>query len=187
MTRKKDRCEYIPKPPRICLWCGAPFTRNGAGRCCSMVCAFWSRVDKNGPTPEHMPHLGACWIWTGSAKNGYGQIGDSTGVYLTHRFSYALAHGHIPDELRVCHSCDNPPCCNPSHLFLGTQRDNMNDMKAKSRTPVGESRINSKLTKEQVLEIRACSEWPAATGRKFGICDSHVSKLRRRIRWAHVA
>ena len=100
---------------------------------------FWVKVDKNGPIPAHCPELGPCWVWTKAADpKGYGRfgIGPSGGnrVFFAHRVAMALAGTIPPDELQGCHHCDNPSCCNPAHLFLGTGADNAADMLAKGRS-----------------------------------------------------
>ncbi len=81
----------------------------------------------------------ACWLWIGSLNNkGYGQIGVSHNkTAYTHRVSYTLFVGEIPKGLNVLHKCDRPSCLNPKHLFLGTQKDNMQDWKRKGRTTLG--------------------------------------------------
>ena len=155
---------------------------------------FWVRVDKRGPDD--------CWNWTGTLSNyGYGRIaGKLRGellarpgtVYLAHRISWIMANGPIPEGgpkphgWVVMHKCDNPRCVNPAHLVLGSQRDNIDDMRTKRRdNDVGLSRgfgINSSrfsLTAEQVAEVLA-SEEPAKTlAGKFGVCLSVIQKVRR--------
>lgn len=85
---------------------------------------FWARVDKSGD----------CWIWTASRyRRGYGQAYFEGRYYTAHRLAYTLTFGPVPMGICVCHHCDNPPCCNPAHLFLGTDADNMRDRDAKGR------------------------------------------------------
>ncbi len=86
---------------------------------------FWSHVDKSAD----------CWVWTGSKSDGYGKCRFQTKFQNTHRVSWKLANGEIPDGMCVLHKCDNPPCCNPDHLFLGTKLDNARDCIAKGRFP----------------------------------------------------
>src|SRR5690348_16844605 len=72
---------------------------------------FWSRVDRRSP--------GECWVWTrGRLKAGYGQLTVGGKCRTAHRIAWELTNGPIPDGLSVLHRCDNPPCCNPAHLFL---------------------------------------------------------------------
>lgn len=99
---------------------GGPRPRTATER----VAHFWSRVDRSGD----------CWLWTGATfRNGYGLVAvgrDAKGRGVpgyTHRVAFILAKGPIPDGLVVRHACDNPPCCNPAHLLLGTQADNIHD------------------------------------------------------------
>lgn len=93
----------------------------------SMEERFWSKVDLKGPDD--------CWEWQASKlPDGYGSFGvRSRVVDKAHRVSWVLKNGPIPDGMSVCHRCDNPPCVNPDHLFLGTQQDNMKDMVSKGR------------------------------------------------------
>lgn len=87
---------------------------------------FWSRVDRRGPDE--------CWPWTGSRNPaGYGAFSRGGKRSNTHRVAWEMTHGPIPGRLHVLHACDNPPCCNPAHLSLGTHEDNMADMVAKGR------------------------------------------------------
>ena len=94
----------------------------------STVAHFWSGVDRSGGQ-------GACWPWIGSTNfsGGYGQSHFHGKRIGAHRAAYILTHGPIPDGMWVLHHCDNPPCVNPAHLFLGSTTDNMRDAARKGR------------------------------------------------------
>jgi hypothetical protein len=146
---------------------------------------FWPKVDKRGPDE--------CWEWMGAKQRGYGAllVGDagSRRLHRAHRFSYELANGPIPDDLVVCHHCDNRACVNPAHLFVGTQADNMADAATKGRIRAGEDHHNSKLTSADVRVIR---EWHPAgwslddLAAAFGVSRSLISQVLSRQIWAHV-
>lgn len=90
---------------------------------------FWSQMDKSGGED-------GCWLWTRSAGTNnqrYGEYYWHDKKVRTHRFAYMLVCGPIPEGLEVCHTCDNPPCCNPKHLFAGTHQQNMQDRSKKGR------------------------------------------------------
>jgi Mor family transcriptional regulator len=94
---------------------------------------FWMCVQKMDD-PE------SCWLWIGAKTGaGYGALGLNYKFILAHRYSYELHFGAIPTGLRVCHHCDTPACVNPSHLFIGTARDNTQDMMSKGRKPLGKA------------------------------------------------
>jgi len=101
--------------------------------------------------------IGGCLIWMGGTRSGYGMIGsggtNSKPLYA-HRVAYELAYGPIPDGMYVCHHCDNPPCVEPTHLFLGTQQDNEDDCVSKRRHMHGATHYNAKMTTPQVIEAR---------------------------------
>lgn len=85
---------------------------------------FWSRVDKSGQ----------CWIWTrGKSRNGYGRFRLKGKIIYAHRFAFEITYGTVLPGLHICHKCDNPPCCNPKHLWAGTPADNMHDRDRKGR------------------------------------------------------
>lgn len=141
---------------------------------------FWSRVEKRGPDE--------CWPWLGSVdKDGYGQIWDgfSGKALRAHTLSAELHLGERNGRF-VCHSCDNPQCSNPAHLFFGTQKDNMADKVAKKRQAVGEMQGNSKLTETQVEEIRKRREDSYKTlCAEFNLAPSTVYRIWHGQSWTH--
>lgn len=97
-----------------------------------------SKVYKN----EHS----GCWEWQGSKNNeGYGQVSYQGKIHLVHRLTYELIIGRIESDMYVCHKCDNPKCCNPAHLFIGTPRDNQIDCRLKNRNPTSKINYNNAL------------------------------------------
>jgi hypothetical protein len=192
-------------PNCICQACGKSFylkpsaIAKGRGKFCSRACAsvsykrpkkdplirFWSKVQKTD----------GCWLWTG-AKNswGYGQMSAMHGERIASRVSWVLANGPIPDGQEVCHSCDNPPCVRPDHLFLGTTLENAQDRSRKNRTDRvteqrGEQHHKARLTNAIVVIIRQQArdglthEQIAAL---HGVSKSTVQGVVSRRNWAHV-
>ena len=99
---------------------------------------FWAKVSTDGPLHPYDPTLGPCWVWTAATNSrGYGLIAYEGGT-LAHRLAYLLEHGAIPDGLFVCHTCDNPPCVRPAHLYAGTRSDNAADILRQGRWGPGE-------------------------------------------------
>lgn len=161
---------------------------------------FWARVDRNGPTPGHLPALGPCWFWMRARDSkGYGQtkFGRAGKMLRTHRVAWELVNGPIPNGLKVLHHCDVRPCCRPDHLFLGTDLDNMRDKTAKGRnwTPlgrhinVGSAHPLAKLTDDQVLDIRsrlAAGESPGHLAAAFGVHYNTINRISRGSHWRHL-
>lgn len=127
-----------------------------------------------------------CWPWTAaSCRDGYGYLRFEGRSQLAHRLAYRIANGDFPDELKVCHTCDNPPCVNPSHLFLGTQADNTADMATKRRSTHGE-RSTSHLSEADVdliHDLKARGATQRAIAARFGVNPSTVSRIVNGKRW----
>ncbi len=165
---------------------------------------FWRRVKKSD----------GCWEWTGHrTPQGYGTTGSGTMPLLAHRAAWVIENGQIEDGLCVCHSCDNPGCTRPSHLFLGTVGDNNADKTAKGRQAKrsthgdymrrgadhpaygkpglrGERSGAALLTAEQVLSIRAAdlSAWGSASrlARELGVTPATICDILKRRSWTHI-
>jgi hypothetical protein len=164
--------------------------------------SFWAQLNKQGPIPAHRPDLGPCWVWTGdTTERGYGTLGYQRKRWRAHRLAYKLTHGDVPDDLMVCHRCDNPPCCNPAHLFLGTQSDNMQDCSKKGRwgaggghaegaRTFGQRHWSAKLTDDLVRELRARYAAGGVTyshlSAEYGVAHSQVRRAILRHSWKHV-
>lgn len=153
----------------ICQTCGKEFfarayqIKIGTGKYCSASCRG-KGVNKPISVEERIMQFinikdeNECWEFAGfKNKDGYGKIGISNGkVDSTHRIIYKIHNGDIPNNMVVMHTCDNPSCCNPKHLILGTQNDNIQDMVSKQRNvyKTKEDSHFAKLTEGQVTEIR---------------------------------
>jgi hypothetical protein len=134
------------------------------------------------------PGGNGCIEWTKARSTfGYGRItrgARGAGWAFTHRVAWELANGPIPDGMCVLHRCDNPPCCNPDHLFLGTLSDNTQDMIAKGRgsghRPSGEAHPDARLSDTDVAEMRRLAPSVgnyAELGRLFGVSKQHARNI----------
>jgi hypothetical protein len=152
---------------------------------------FWSLVQRDAE----------CWIWLGfKNRTGYGRlrVGSRTDgsrtLVMAHRFAWELTYGAIPDNLRVLHRCDNPPCVRPDHLFIGTQVENVADCREKGRLTGnrrrGETNHKAILTADLVREIRRLASDTGrssrALARQFGVCRSTITKILSGQYWRHV-
>lgn len=127
----------------------------------------------------------ACLPWAGARnRQGYGRTGTGK---LAHRAAWEAAHGPVPEGLCVLHHCDNPPCVNPEHLYVGTRADNARDSLLRGRKLCGERSPAAKLSASDVSEIRRraeSGERVVLLAREFGIHWRHVYRIVARERWA---
>jgi hypothetical protein len=139
---------------------------------------LYSRVDKTS----------RCWTWTASTnEHGYGKIRVNGRTVKAHRVSYELEYGVLlTPAQKLLHECDNPPCVRPSHLFIGTQLDNMRDCVTKKRHAHGETSY-SKLTEDQVRAIRADSRSQSKIAADYGVVQQTVFDIKHHKTWKHLA
>lgn len=141
---------------------------------------FFSRVYKFSETK------GGCWIWNGGLIKSYGAFWyDGKTIRATH-YSWELCHGRkVPEGFSMCHTCDTPMCVNPDHLFLGTNKENTQDKVEKNRQAKGEKHGLSKLTQEQVNEIRLLPTSTTHTdiAKQYGVSRTCISGIRRGLAW----
>lgn len=190
-----------------CAHCGTAFDRgyaiaNKRGRrpqFCTRKCqadAAWLKAKENIVQRFHARvvkgQADECWPWIGRRDpNGYGRLDYEGRPQSAHRIAYLLANGELRPDMAVCHACDNPPCCNPAHLWAGTQGDNARDMFAKGRNAVipprrGEASSKSKLTAAEVIDIFKSAEPNRVIAARHGITATAVYLIKKRRNWAHV-
>lgn len=135
-----------------------------------------------------------CHVWTGAcAGNGYGTMSIERKNKYVHRLMWELKVGPIPDGMCVCHKCDTPPCVNVEHLFLGTNKDNTQDMVAKGRSPkrnhLGTRNPKHKLTEEQVIQIRDFIDYKIPSKEVaaiYGVSRVTIESIRSGKTWSHL-
>lgn len=201
---------------RNCIQCGTEFhpyhpRQKNCSRECGYVSAqklsddvrFWAMVDQRGPDE--------CWPRKGANQRGYGLFRIWGGRFPAARVAYELTHGNWPMQesgkpMLACHTCDNPPCCNPAHIFPGTNFDNNHDRSMKGRTakgdqngsrvhrermPRGEHNTKAKFTEAQVIEIRRRFDQGGETkrglAREYGVTHRAIFLIVKRLSWQHVA
>ncbi len=150
----------------------------------SIVRRFWEHVKPGEETD--------CWPWLseGEIPKGYGKLfcrrpDGSRYVLRGHRISYLLHKGAIPDGLVVRHACDNPPCCNPAHLLIGTKADNARDMveRGRSNKPAGMRHPRRVLSETQVAEIRRRYVTMRQLAQEYGVAISTISGVIHGATW----
>lgn len=192
-------------PTLKCQHCGGAFYKSpsqvklGKGKYCSNACHltargidpdpvknFWKRVDKNGPN--------GCWVWIGGRdKWGYGDLYYLAKHIQAHRLSWRFLRGD-PGKMDVLHKCNNPPCCNPDHLYLGDDLDNARDRQKAGTQTWGERTKRAKLTGVQVRQIRKEFKWAgprksnaAELAKRYGVDSSTtIIKAARGDTWSNL-
>ncbi len=197
---------------RLCKQCATPFIvrpTKPTQRFCSAGCGhlhrkshpdrLWERVDRSGGDDACWPYLRRC------DKGGYGVMRRNYRHDRAHRIAYQLTHGPIPPGMCVCHTCDNPPCCNPMHLWLGTHAENVQDRMLKGREARGDrssyrlhpdsysrgsARYNARLTEAKVVAMRAryteAGVLLADLAAEFGCSIPTAHNVVARKSWKHV-
>ena len=179
------------------------FKRRGYGYC-STACAGAAKIEQaqEDVAMRFMRRVSMlqddeCWPFNGKKdRRGYSVFHwrapteDRARPHHAHRMMWLILNGQIPSGKEVCHSCDNPGCCNPGHLWLGTHKENMEDMARKGRGHKhglkGSDHPSAKLTTEQVLEIRASVSDARDMARRFRVTPENIRRIRQRKSWAHV-
>lgn len=137
---------------------------------------FWSRVERGAPEE--------CWPWLGAKQKGYGRFGWSRFYMRAHRAAFSLAHpGILSSGDVVCHRCDNPSCCNPDHLWVGTPADNIADKIEKGRQPRGETHGSAKVTIHQAKRILLDTRSHREVAGELGVSISTVYRIRTGRNW----
>lgn len=151
-----------------CVTCGERYKPVGIETACSIKCKLLSKIEKKD---------NGCWIWKGCRGGNYGKLTQDRKIIGAHRASYLAFKGPIEKGKVICHSCDDPFCINPDHLWIGTQKENMQDAKKKGRTLRGEKNHRHNLTDEQVKEIRKLKDMGFTYNRLRKIFNCSVPHL----------
>lgn len=154
---------------------------------------FWEKVNKDGPVPKGHPDLGPCWVWTAATNDhGYGVLrptGYRSGPPIkAHRYSAELSGMDIAGR-HVLHSCDNPPCVNPSHLRPGNDAANMQDALERDRIPLGSRRANARFTEAEVVDIKtmlANGVMHKDIALRYGVNRATITMINTGKTWRHV-
>jgi len=135
---------------------------------------------------ENIENKEDCWIWKGAKTGKYGVMFFKKTI-KSHRFSYLIHKGKLEEGKCICHTCDNPLCVNPDHLYQGTSKDNSRDAVERRRLPMGSKSHFSKLTEDQVKEILTSNEKQLHLAEKYKVCKNTINDIKRRRSWKYVS
>ncbi len=195
--------KFLGKGKRTTIWlcqcdcgneriCERSFLISKSIRSCGCQRVFDYEFDHEERFFKYVIKSEGCWIWSGCKdKKGYGQFNLKNKTMFSHRFSYELKYGKIPEKMCVCHKCDTPSCVNPDHLFLGTNKENLRDMISKGRKIVrkGVEKNNSKMNDEKVKKMRELYDngnTVLQLSKLFQISESSTYYICKRKSWKHV-
>jgi len=146
----------------------------------SLAVKLAARVTRGGPDE--------CWEFDPASRDrdGYGRLRVGTKIVRAHHVAYALAYGPVPPGTKIRHSCDNPPCCNPRHLLLGTHQNNMDDMVARGRSLTGARNPSARLSQvqvDQIRRLRAFNMAPKVIAARMGVAQRTVYLILKGDTW----
>ncbi len=186
----------------VCETCGISFPKlisqiKKGRKFCSKLCHYNYVRPIKDRFFEKVKKGESCWTWIAhKCPYGYGRMYDWRDgirkIFFAHRISWEIHFGAIPQGLKVLHKCDNPPCVNPDHLFLGTNKDNYDDMvsKGRDRHAKGTDHPHAKLTDDCVREIREKLESRLVTQKslaeEYGVARGIISLIYKNKAWKHV-
>lgn len=192
---KETNCKECDK----LFWAKANLLAAGKGRLCSVQCkAAYARSIKNEASSEErfwkkVNKTETCWLWLASLfKEGYGQFKVHGKNMLAHRFSWEITNGPIPKDILVLHRCpgkSDKRCVNPFHLYLGNDKNNVQDALNDGTFYIGSMKILAKLTESDIPEIRESlklGESQSSISRRYGVTPAAISSIARNLTWTHV-
>jgi len=160
---------------------------------CSLKCYY--QLSKNKPEDVwkqiNRKSEDECWEWIGkSLSKGYGHLRINNKDCYSHRMVYIETYGSIPEGLCILHTCNNPKCCNPKHLYVGTHADNMEQMSKDGRSNMGEKHPNSRLSNQIIIKIRFLYSTgkysQKCLGKMVGVSQGQISRIIKKDGWKHI-
>lgn len=188
---------------KTCATCGVTFQKDPRNtwayweraKYCGQACAGAAKTAEAEAARKPMSDLfdmkvdrsGDCWLWTGLVdKDGYGLFPYARHQYRAHSVALTLDGRPVPSGMYACHTCDNPRCVRPSHLYAGTPLQNMTDAVERGRTRRGSSSHAAKLTEDQVAEIKKADGTHDQLAARYSVSRPTISLIKGGKTWRHV-